>query len=101
VHSHYSDLCTLPAELRRKMWLYHYNPGPLPDVRAQGFRGLVQRGQCFDFTRPETFDGTLDALGGRLARSLRLVAAGHEAGDHRPERPDPERGLHCRILLCR
>ncbi len=56
VHSHYRDLCTLPAELRRKIWLYHYNPGPLPDVRAAGFRGLVVRGQCFDFTRPETLD---------------------------------------------
>jgi ribonuclease BN (tRNA processing enzyme) len=54
VHSHYSDLCTLPPELRRRMWLYHYNPGPLPEVTAQGFRGLVQRGQCFDFRRPET-----------------------------------------------
>lgn len=56
VHSHYRDLCTLPAALRRKIWLYHYNPGPLPDVRAAGFRGLVARGQCFDFTRPETLD---------------------------------------------
>ncbi len=57
VHSHYSDLCTLPAELRRKIWLYHYQPGPLPDARGQGFRGMVVRGQCFDFTRPETLLG--------------------------------------------
>lgn len=57
VHSHYSNLCTLPLELRRKMWLYHYNPGPLPDACAQGFRGVVVRGQQFDFTKPETLIG--------------------------------------------
>lgn len=54
VHSNFADLCTLPAELRARMWLYHYNGGPLPDARAHGFRGFVQRGQTFDFAKPET-----------------------------------------------
>lgn len=54
VHSQFADLCQLPAELREKMWLYHYSAGPLPDARAHGFRGFVQRGQTFDFARPET-----------------------------------------------
>lgn len=54
VHSHYEDLCGLPAEVRGKMWLYHYSPGELPDAVAAGFRGFVQRGQIFDFQSPET-----------------------------------------------
>src|SRR5688572_30608818 len=31
VHAHYSELKTLPPEIRRKMWLYHYQDGPLPE----------------------------------------------------------------------
>ena len=57
MHSHYKNLCTLPMELRRKIWLYHYNPGPLPDALAQGFRGVVVRGQRFDFQNPQTLLG--------------------------------------------
>jgi hypothetical protein len=36
------------------MWLYHYNPGHLPDARADGFRGFVKKGQVFDFANPAT-----------------------------------------------
>ena len=43
VHAHYSELITLPAEIKKKMWLYHYNPGALPDARRDGFRGFVQK----------------------------------------------------------
>jgi len=48
VHAHYEDLVTLPIELKSKMWLYHYNDGPLPDAKAAGFRGFVTKGQEFD-----------------------------------------------------
>lgn len=50
IHAHYQDLLTLPQEIRQKMWLYHYQPGKLPDAEADGFRGFVKRGQTFDFT---------------------------------------------------
>ena len=49
VHAHYSELVTLPAEIRRIMWLYHYQDGPLPDARADGFAGFVRQGQTFEF----------------------------------------------------
>ena len=50
----FSELITLDKEIRNKMWLYHYNPGPLPDARENGFRGFIQRGQAFDFTDEST-----------------------------------------------
>lgn len=49
VHAHYSELRKIPIEFRKKMWLYHYSPGPLPDARADGFPGFVRKGQCFEF----------------------------------------------------
>lgn len=48
VHAHYDDLKTLDPAIKKKMWLYHYNPGPLPDARADGFAGFVVKGQSFD-----------------------------------------------------
>lgn len=48
VHSHFSDLKKLPPEIKKKMWLYHYNPGPLPDAVKAGFKGFVKKGQSFD-----------------------------------------------------
>jgi ribonuclease BN (tRNA processing enzyme) len=48
VHAHFSDLSTLPAEIKAKMWLYHFNPGEKPDAVAAGFAGYVQKGQVFD-----------------------------------------------------
>lgn len=49
IHAHYNHLRHLPADIKRKMWLYHYQPGPLPDAAVDGFLGFVRRGQVFDF----------------------------------------------------
>ncbi len=49
VHSHFEQLVELDPAIKAKMWLYHYNPGPLPDAKARGFRGFVSRGQEFEF----------------------------------------------------
>lgn len=49
VHAHYSDLMQLPEHIKKKMWLYHYNPGELPDAKKDGFLGFVVKGQCFVF----------------------------------------------------
>lgn len=49
VHSHYSDLITLPKEIKNKTWLYHYNPGELPNAHADGFLGFITKGQTFLF----------------------------------------------------
>lgn len=47
VHAHYHDLCTLPEAVKRKMWLYHYQPNPPYHPEADGFHGFVQKGQMF------------------------------------------------------
>jgi ribonuclease BN (tRNA processing enzyme) len=49
VHAHYSELKHLPLSVKNKMWLYHYNPGALPDAVKDGFLGFVKQGQCFTF----------------------------------------------------
>lgn len=49
VHAHYTDLVKLPEETKAKMWLYHYQPGVLPDAEQAGFRGFVTKGQSFEF----------------------------------------------------
>lgn len=49
IHAHYEQLLTLPKQIRKKMWLYHYQPGPLPDAKKDGFCGFVKRGQTFEF----------------------------------------------------
>lgn len=49
VHAHIVELNTLPPEIKAKMWLYHYNDGPLPDAKSLGYAGFVQKGQSFDF----------------------------------------------------
>jgi L-ascorbate metabolism protein UlaG (beta-lactamase superfamily) len=49
VHAHYSDLVKLPAKIKKKMWLYHYNPGVLPNAKEDGFQGFIQKGQYFNF----------------------------------------------------
>ncbi len=48
VHAHYTDLKTLPEEIKAKMWLYHYSDGDLPDATKDGFAGFVRRGQVFN-----------------------------------------------------
>lgn len=54
VHAHYDELVKLPANIKNKMWLYHYNGGELPDAVKDGFRGFVKKGQCFDFEDART-----------------------------------------------
>lgn len=49
VHAHYTELLQIPVELRKKIWLYHYNSGKLPDACADGFCGFVVKGQTFQF----------------------------------------------------
>ena len=47
VHAHYSDLVLMDKKIKKKMWLYHYNVGILPDATADGFLGFVKKGQVF------------------------------------------------------
>lgn len=54
VHAQYAELSTLPSSIKQKMWLYHYNPGKLPDAKKDGFRGFVKKGQSFDFKKAGT-----------------------------------------------
>ena len=55
VHANYQDLRTLDSKIKAKMWLYHYNPGQLPDAQADGFRGFVLKGQEFDLADPRIY----------------------------------------------
>lgn len=48
VHAHFDELNELDESIKKKMWLYHYNAGPLPDPIANGFAGFVTKGQAFD-----------------------------------------------------
>jgi ribonuclease BN (tRNA processing enzyme) len=50
VHAHYTQLVALPNKIKEKMWLYHYQPGPLPDAKDDNFCGFVKRGQVFNFS---------------------------------------------------
>jgi len=47
VHAHYLDLKTLDADLKAKMWLYHYAE-KIPTFKEDGFQGFVEKGQEFD-----------------------------------------------------
>ncbi|MBE9169017.1 MBL fold metallo-hydrolase [Pleurocapsales cyanobacterium LEGE 06147] len=49
IHAHYEQLLKLPKKIRNKMWLYGYQPGPLPNAKKDGFCGFVKRGQTFEF----------------------------------------------------
>ena len=51
VHAHFDELCQLPPAIKQKMWLYHYQPGTLPDAVKVGFKGFAQPGQVIDFDR--------------------------------------------------
>lgn len=51
VHPNYREIQSLPPEIKRKIWFYHYDFGDgrvYPDVVAEGFLGLVKKGQVFD-----------------------------------------------------
>ena len=58
VHSHYTQLITLPDEIREKIWLYHTDPGELPDAVADGFHGFVNKSQVFDLLDPKTYQNS-------------------------------------------
>jgi len=49
VHSHYVDLLSLPEHIRKKTWLYHYNPGSKQQPQQDKFKGFVGMGQSFLF----------------------------------------------------
>jgi ribonuclease BN (tRNA processing enzyme) len=55
VHAHYDELINLDKSIKAKIWLYHYNPDPLPNAKKEGFRGFVKKGQVFDLTNENTF----------------------------------------------
>lgn len=48
VHANYADMKTLPDEVKAKMWLYHYQPGKLPNAEEDGFLGFLKRGQVIE-----------------------------------------------------
>lgn len=48
-HANYQELVQFPAELKKKMWLYDYNDGELPDAKKDGFAGFAVKGQEFKF----------------------------------------------------
>ncbi|MCK5607740.1 MBL fold metallo-hydrolase [Candidatus Pacearchaeota archaeon] len=48
VHAHWSKLLTLDEDIKSKMWLYHHQDGELPDAKAGGFQGFVEKGQIFE-----------------------------------------------------
>lgn len=54
-HSQFRDLKTLPADIKKKMHLYHYSLEEKTfeelekEVLGEGFAGLVKRGQAFEF----------------------------------------------------
>lgn len=48
VHAHYDDLKTLDAKIKKKMWLYHYQPDPKQDTKKDGFAGFLNKGQVFE-----------------------------------------------------
>lgn len=50
VHAHYDDLKCLPAKIKERMWLYHYQPNPSQNATEDGFLGFVRKGQEFEFS---------------------------------------------------
>lgn len=58
VHAHYTQLKRLPQKIKRKMWLYGFNPGPLPDAHQDGFQGFILKGDRFDFSNAESPSNT-------------------------------------------
>lgn len=48
VHAQYQELATLLPEIRKKIWLYHFDVANKFDAIADGFAGFVAKGQVFD-----------------------------------------------------
>jgi len=66
VHAHYESLKTLPAEIKSKIWLYHYQDNVIDEwdmwsTKAQkdGFRGFVKTGAIFGRTYSEQEAGCI------------------------------------------
>ncbi len=66
--------------------------GDLVDDYEFHYPGEINRDNLDDLR--QALDGPPDAHDRRLPRVLWLVAARHEARDHRPESPDAEAGAH-------
>lgn len=49
VHAHYDQLSTLPEAVKRKIWLYHYQPNTRYNPQKNGFQGFITKGQEFLF----------------------------------------------------
>jgi ribonuclease BN (tRNA processing enzyme) len=47
VHPNYVDLLTLPVDIKKKMWLYHYGQ-KIDSFEKDGFAGFVEKGQIFE-----------------------------------------------------
>jgi hypothetical protein len=71
----------------------------LVDILLGELLGVVELVVVDQIAQPP--DCAPHAVGGRFPRPLRLVAAGDEAGDHRPEGPDAEARLHSAALRLR
>lgn len=50
VHTHYDFLNRFPKQVKKKMWLYHYQDNPEQDPVADGFAGFVKRGDEFIYS---------------------------------------------------
>jgi len=59
VHAHYDDLCTLPADIKAKMALVHFQDNVMgidgvvlsvwdDKAKADGFYGMIDRGTILD-----------------------------------------------------
>lgn len=47
VHASYEQLLSLPTDVRKRLWLYHFGDTPLPDAKKDGFLGFVEPFQQF------------------------------------------------------
>jgi ribonuclease BN (tRNA processing enzyme) len=72
IHAHYEDLCTMHAEIKQKMWLYHYQPDPKYQPEADGFKGFIEKGQEFDFAEGQdlVFSGEKQSENGVVRQRL-------------------------------
>jgi len=48
VHAHYSELKNLSKDVKKKMYLYHYQDGAKADCKKDGFGGWCEKGQLFE-----------------------------------------------------
>ncbi|MDB2614157.1 MBL fold metallo-hydrolase [Chlamydiales bacterium] len=53
IHTRFTELVTLPTEIKQKMWLYHSTAENQPDCKKFGFKGFVKKGQIFNFKESE------------------------------------------------